>query len=189
MPGGAAIIHRTRRCRLQHLYPGCIPLERHILVVCRLNQYAIANLWEESLADVLVEEHFLVDEPEVVLDLRDVAGSAEDTLIWVELRRALVDLGRLLSLRLVLERDRVHRTRGRILNGLRVDLLLLQAHLRNQRQVLLLLKAHALIEHRLRLRETHNRLHPGDTLSGITLPWRIFLVESHLGFSTAGEWR
>lgn len=85
MPGGAAVIYRARGCRLQNLYPGCIPLERHILVVCRLNQYAIANLREESLAYVLVEEHFLVDETEIVLDLRDVPGSAEDTLIRIEL--------------------------------------------------------------------------------------------------------
>lgn len=110
------------------------------MVVCRFDQDAIANLREHSLANVFVEEHFLVDETEIVLDLGNMTGSTEDPLIRVELRRTLADLGGLLGLRLVLESERVDRTRRRILHGLRVDLLLLQTHLRNQRQVLLLLK-------------------------------------------------
>lgn len=140
MPGGTAVPGRARGSRLQHLHPGGVPLEGHVLVVCRFDQDAIANLREHSLANVLVEEHFLVDETEIVLDLGNMTGSTEDPLIRVELGRTLADLGGLLGLRLVLESERVDRTRRRILHGLRVDLLLLQTHLRNQRQVLLLLK-------------------------------------------------
>lgn len=185
MPGGATVAGRARGCRLQHLHPGGVPLEGHVLIVCRFDQHTIAHLREHSLANVLVEEHFLVDKAEIVLDLGNVAGSTEDPLIRIELRRTLTDLSRLLGLRLVLEGERVNRTRRRILNGLRVNLLLLQTHLRNQRQVLLLLKPHTLVEHRLRLGETDDRLHPGDTLPGVALPWRIFLVESHLEFFTS----
>lgn len=183
MPGRTAAINRTRSGRLQHLYPGCVPLEWHVLIVCRLHQYSVTNLREVSLANVLVEEHFLVDETEVVLNLRNVTGSAEDALVRIELRRTLADLRRRLSLRLTLEGNRINRAGRRILNRLGIELLLLQAHLRKQRQILLLLKPHILAEYLLRLGKTHNRLHSRNILSGITLPWRIFLVEGHLEFS------
>lgn len=183
MPGRAATIHGTRSCRLQNLHPGCVPLEWHVLVVCRLHQNPVTDLWEVSLAYVLVEEHLFVDETEIVLNLGNVTGSAEDALVRVELRRTLADLRRRLSLCLVLERNRIDCTGRRILNRLGIELLLLQAHLRQQGQILLLLKPHVLIEHRLRLGKTHDRLHPSDILSGISLPWRIFLVEGHLEFS------
>lgn len=127
-----------------------------------------------------MEEHFLVDETEIVLNLRDVTGSAEDALVRVEFRRTLADLRRLLRLWLALESNRINRPGRRILNRLGIELLLLlEAHLRKQ----LLLKPHILIEHWLRLGETHNRLHAREILSGISLPWRIFLVEGHLEFS------
>lgn len=76
-----------------------------------------------------MEKYFLVDKAKIVLDLGDVTGSAENTLIRVKLGRILAThLRRRLGLRLVLESNRIDLPRRRVLHRLGVNL----SHLRYQ---------------------------------------------------------
>lgn len=155
---------------MQHLDAGCVPLEGHVLVVCRFHQNSIAYLGERTFADILVEEDFLVDEAKIILNLGDVTSAAENTLIRIKLGRVLAThLCRRLGLRLVLKSNRIDWPRRWVLHSLGVNL----SHLRNQGQVLLLLQTNILVKNWLSLRKT-NDVHPS-----VSLPWRILVVESH----------
>lgn len=153
---------------MQHLYPSCVPLEGHVLVVRRFYKHSIAHLWERTFADILMKEDLLVDKAKVILHFGDVAGATENTLIRIKLRRILAThLCRRLGLGLVLKSNRIDWPRRWVLHRLGVNL----SHLRNQGQVLLLLQANILIKHRLSRK--------GDMHPSVSLPRRILVVESH----------
>ena len=87
---------------LQDLYARGVPLERHVGVVGRVDQHPVAQLRQDALhAGVGVEEHLIVDDAVVVLQLRHQPGPAERALVRVELARALADLLYLLLLLLL----------------------------------------------------------------------------------------